>query len=279
MNVLRFTKQNAFTCCALLALMLGVSQSVPAQIRIGGITIRKPERRKAPPVQKTDSQTDEAVQPSSVSSPVSDRSATTAEPTEPAPERDEPSLLGFFLSETEKAKGQVDKYDPQEHRYLVSGASREWLLYAVSKRARDAYGKQMDMNGWRQSTPGNRYDLALDALADSAARKLPIYIPDPTLFRVRDPRLERMMLGVLKNTATLKIHKIGLYDAAWQIQKNDYGIPVNRYRSGYIWARDNSDDHSYCHEYSMVIQQDYAGGGRYGASYAKFLFDDLFGCP
>jgi len=79
-----------------------------------------------------------------------------------------------------------------------------------------------------------------------------------------------MMIGALKNASTVKIHKIGLEGAVWLIDKNDFGIPTDRFKRGYIWARDTSDDHPYCHVYTIIIQQDYAGGGTYGASWAKF---------
>jgi hypothetical protein len=88
-----------------------------------------------------------------------------------------------------------------------------------------------------------------------------------------------MMKGTLRNLSTLKIHKIGLFHGNWQISKDDYGLPNARYKQGYIWVRDTTDDHPYCHLYQVNIIQDYAGGGTYAASYARFLDDTLFGCP
>jgi hypothetical protein len=88
-----------------------------------------------------------------------------------------------------------------------------------------------------------------------------------------------MMKAALENSATLKIHKIGLYHGTWQIDKNNLGIPNARYKQGYIWVRDTADDHPYCHLYQVNIIQNYAGGGTYAASSARFIGDTLFGCP
>ncbi len=88
-----------------------------------------------------------------------------------------------------------------------------------------------------------------------------------------------MMKGTLGNLATLKIHKIELAQSNWLISKNDFGLSMARYKQGYIWVRDTTDDHPYCHFYQINIIQDYAGGGTYGASYARFLDNTLFGCP
>ncbi len=68
----------------------------------------------------------------------------------------------------------------------------------------------------------------------------------------------------------------------WNLEvpvENELGIPKARYKQGYVWVRVTSDDHPYCHLYQINIIQDYAGGGTYGASYAKFLDNNLSGCP
>lgn len=76
-----------------------------------------------------------------------------------------------------------------------------------------------------------------------------------------------------------KFSKIGIFNANWQIEKNDLGIPVNRYREAFIWGKDSADDYQYCHLYGFVIQQDYSGGGTYGATWVYQNTDTLFGCP
>ncbi len=88
-----------------------------------------------------------------------------------------------------------------------------------------------------------------------------------------------MVKQSLKNAATLKVHKIGFEEANWLIEKNELGIPLNRYKHGHVWARDSADDHPYCHLYVIYLQQNYAGGGRYGQAFTNIRDDQIVGCP
>jgi hypothetical protein len=192
-----------------------------------------------------------------------------------------PSLLGYFVGEINKAKQQVDEYNPGGKPYLVGAVEAEYLLYAVSPRAREKYSEQMKMTEWRGANPGNKYDASLDALAASAATKLPAYRPNAAAFRFRDPVAEKLLMDYFKNAATIKVHRIGLDTAGWQIQKDNYGVlPAYRYKTAYAYVRDSSDDHQYCRVISATIKQDYAGGGTYSAeTYRSSAKEDLFGCP
>jgi len=152
------------------------------------------------------------------------------------------------------------------------------LLVAVSRQAREAWLRNNERLDIRQS-PNNKIDPALDALAASAAKKIPLYKPDPKNFAFRNPAEEQLMLGTLKSSATRKILKIGLSQSNWEIYKDSIGLPSYRFKRGYIWARDTADDYAYCKLYYISIVQDYAGGGRYAASSAKYEETNLFGCP
>jgi hypothetical protein len=196
--------------------------------------------------------------------------------------QDEPPewWLNVMISDIKTAKEEVDLYtNPQERLYLVSTPSSPWLLRAVSAKARDEFAADKKFNDWRKANKTNKFDAALDELAEAAAGKLPGYIPNADNFAIHDKALEQMIKGKLKNAATLKISKIGLLHSNWIIEKNDLGIPVNRYREAFIWAKDSADDHEYCHQYGFVIQQDYAGGGTYGATGTYLNTDSIFGCP
>ena len=174
----------------------------------------------------------------------------------------------------EKQK-QVEAFDPNTKLYLVSASTYDYLLFAVSPRARDKWLKDADAMEFKPNV-----DAALDALADSAAKKLPLYIPHASLFAFHNPLEERMMKGEMGNLAALKIHNIGLAHNTWQISKDEYGLlPTARFKRGYAWVRVTTEDHPYCRLYQVNIIQDYAGGGTYGESYAKFLDNTLFGCP
>lgn len=192
---------------------------------------------------------------------------------------DDPPLMFVWISDIARAKEDVDSYTPEGKIYLVRSIEMPWLVRAFSKSARDAFAVEKKFDDWRKANPGNKFDTALDELAASAAKKLPTYLPAAKNFAIRDANLEKMMIAKLKSGGTVKIEKIGIFHSAWQIEKNSIGIPENRYREAYIWGRDSKDEHAYCHLYGFVIQQDYSGGGTYGATWVYQNTDAIFGCP
>ncbi len=269
MKSLKFIKQTGVRLIFSAAILSITSQSFLAQIKIGAIEIggiKRPtatrdknpqgKNQKGNPVTKPETQ---------------EESSKTDDPPE--------WWLKVIASDIAKAKEEVDSYTQAGKMYLVSSPSAPWLLRAVSSKAREEFAVDKKMNDWRQANAGNKFDTGLDELAASAAKKLPGYIPNLNNFANRDAAIEQMMKAKLKNFATLKLFKIGLFHANWIIEKNDPGLPTSRYREAYIWAKDASDDHNYCHLYGFVVQQDYAGGGTFGATYAYLNTDTLFGCP
>ncbi len=183
--------------------------------------------------------------------------------------------LTFFLEKIAKAQKAADEYTPETRTYPVGKGEYEWLVLAVSPKAREEWSKK-----WlTKPNERKKFNEMLDALAATAAKKLPLYLANPKLYNFRNPAEEKMMKAELENLTALRIHKIGLNQAAWLIDKNNLGIPTARYKQGIIWARNAADDHPYCLIYYVNIIQDYAGGGTYGASYAKFTGSELAGCP
>src|SRR4030095_6622009 len=71
----------------------------------------------------------------------------------------------------------------------------------------------------------------------------------------RSPADERLMMAQLRPSATRKIIKIGLSQANWEIYKDRIGLPSYRFKRGYIWAKDSSDDHPFCKLYYISIVQ------------------------
>jgi hypothetical protein len=194
--------------------------------------------------------------------------------------QDPPGLLNYFLHEISEAKNDVDIYDPAERQYLVKAVQEEWLLRAVSPRARAEHATGMKYTEWRKANPGNQLDAALDALAASVAKKLPSYKPGVAAFQFHNPVAEKLLMDYFKNTATMKIHRIGVGSAGWLIQKDSDGLPSYRYKFANVYFRDSSDDHPYCHRVSVRVKQDYAGGGTYSTeTYRSSADDELFGCP
>jgi len=154
------------------------------------------------------------------------------------------------------------------------------LVRAVSPRARAEYATAEKFDEWRKANPGNPLDAALDELAVSVNKKLPSYKPAAAAFQFHNPVAEKLLLSNFKDTKTMKIHRIGVGSAGWEIQRGSDGLPSYRYRYANIYFRDSSDDHPYCHRVSVRVKQDYAGGGTYSTeTYQSSSIDELFGCP
>src|SRR5882724_2641349 len=85
------------------------------------------------------------------------------------------SRFSFFLSEVKDTKVVVDKYtSPKEKIYLVPEKFEPYMRYAVSKSGRAEWFKTTVMTDAQKQA----MDTALDALAVSAAQKLPLFLPE-----------------------------------------------------------------------------------------------------
>lgn len=262
-------KKNSVLLFATLTVVALGFQLISAQITINLPKI--PKIKKDKPVQKDTPAIDSNNQ--NANNQTTDPQTTTAK------EDDEMDFrLSGFLEEIGIAKKEVDEYTPQMQSSLTWRAkSQEWLWRAVSPKARNQFFEQ-----WKalmNSATQKKFEDALNQLSASAAQKLPTSMPNNNNFAFHNAAEEKMMKGTLEDISTIKIHKIGLLHGIWQISKNDYGLPNARYKQGYMWVRNTADSHPYCRLFQINIIQDYAGGGTYGQSYARFLDDTLFGCP
>jgi hypothetical protein len=186
-------------------------------------------------------------------------------------------LLPVFLSDIRKAQDEAARYSPTEYLYLVSaGGPSQQLLYAVSRRAREEWAS----TELKDPAARAEFDAEWDKLAAIAAKKIPTYKPSAASYRFRDPAGEKLLMGALKNPATLKIFRIGTDTAGWEIQKDSDNLPSYRYKTMKVYFRDPNDDHPYCRVVGARIKQDYAGGGRYNSEiYRSSVSDEIFGCP
>jgi len=185
--------------------------------------------------------------------------------------------LPVFLSDIKKAQSEAERYAPGEYLYLVSaGGPSEALLRAVSPRAREEWAKQ-----WLKNPAARgEFNAAWDALAATAAGKLPSYKPSAASFQFRYPGGERLLMSSFKNPSTLKIFRIGTDTAGWNIQRDDNNLPSYRYKTVRVYLRDPNDDYPYCRVISARVKQDYAGGGTYNAEvYRSSVSEELYGCP
>ena len=256
-------KNNSIFIIILITIFALSLQAVSAQLTI---TIPKfPKLKKdKPPETKTEttSATENRQTPENKSAPTQDKCS-------------ESMWLQRHLEEIAKRQKEVDSFTP-ERGWFTGSFTYNHLLNAVSLSAREKWLKDSNVLNLKDCA---NLVAAFDKLAASAAKKLPLYTANPQKYNFHNAAEERMMKAALENAATLKIHKIGLNQASWQISKDNYGLPTSRYKHGMIWARNSPDDHPYCKFYYINIIQDYAGGGAYGASYALFIEDALAGYP
>jgi hypothetical protein len=255
---------------AMFAIILLPAYQATAQIRIDRVTVTIPEiprprRTEKPPAPASGdtsatNQGESRNEASGASRPVTSQSD---------------ARLEILLEEINKRKKEVEAYDPSASSQLVTRSTPELFIPAISLRARAVYYKRDQLNERQQAA----LNPALDSLASAAAKKLSLYKPDATVFAFHNPAAELMMKQSLKNAATLKVHRGGIKEATWIIEKNEFGLPVDRYKHGNIWARDNNDDHPYCHLYTIYVQQNYAGGGTYGEVFARLSDNEIVGCP
>ncbi len=181
----------------------------------------------------------------------------------------------IIRDEINKKKQEVENFDPATSEKFVERGFKDWVLFSVSTRARAEYYRQDQFAPPQQAF----LDPVFNSLGEAVNRKLALYKPATRYFAFRSPADERLMLGQLRGSTTRKVMKIGLSQANWEIYKDSYGLPSYRFKRGYILAKDSADDHPFCKLYYVSVVQDYAGGGRYGASAAKYEETNLIGCP
>jgi hypothetical protein len=277
MIAFKVTKNRSISACLTAAVLLLVAHTAYGQFRIGGVTIPKPTRSDPAKAEKPQPQPENKSQPSDAKN---EPPTTTGKSRTAAPQNDPPSLLNYYLSEIAEAKKDVDLYDPATRLYLIKAVQEEWLVRSVSPRARSEHATGDKYAEWRKANPGNPLDAALDDLAISVNKKLPSYKPNAAAFQFHNPVAEKLLMGNFTNTSTMKVIRMGVGSAGWEIQKGSDGLPSYRYKFANIYFRDSSDDHPYCHRVSVRVKQDYAGGGTYSSEvYRSSADDELFGCP
>ncbi|HQU92988.1 MAG TPA: hypothetical protein PLK77_11860 [Pyrinomonadaceae bacterium] len=193
-------------------------------------------------------------------------------------EKSEDARVSTFQDEVKEALQEVKDYTPQTKTAIVQGKHWEWLERAISPAARTEF-----LNKWSsllQPKQRQGFERDLDAIKADLPPKLSAFTQDKiNNFPFRNPAEERMMRSQLNELTGLVVHKIGLYQNQWLIEKNDWGLPVNRYKQGAIYGRDPRSDHPYCRIWYVNMIQNYSGGGTYAASYAKYVGSDFVVCP
>ena len=181
--------------------------------------------------------------------------------------------VSSHLEDIAKRQKEVDSFTP-DRGWLVNSNNYDHLLYAVSPIAREKW-----LTGANALDYKNCLASAFDKLSASAATKLPLFLPNTKAYAQHNAAEERLMKSKISDLADHKIFYVGIQEPSWLIENNEFGIPKHKYKHGMVWVRYTLNDHPYCRVYYINVIQDYAGGGTYGASYANFIEDKLFGCP
>ena len=255
-------------------------QSASAQITITVPKIPKIKKDKAP---KQETTTQEQTTPTNDKNQSNETSSNDNRKTEDETKKSEQDLpdsaaYRMWFDELQEAVKQAEEYTPQSDRAIYTYSGKyDWGLLAVSPSARNEWFE--DVADWRKANPKNKFDAAFDKLAALLAKHMPAFKGGLASYTLRNPADERVLKTVFEDITRYQIYSYGVKQSNWLIEKNDYGIPVARYRHAVFYLRDKRGDHPYCYLTYVNIIQDYAGGGTYAASRARFIEDQLVGCP
>ncbi len=186
-------------------------------------------------------------------------------------------IVDFYLKEIAQAKTCAQNFNGGVEGLYGSG-SFEWMLRAVSIKARNEY--IATQTGWNTDKDAlAKINAALDELKPICQQKIPLLKMSDTYFKFHDAGCETVMKSYLKNPTTLKIYKIGISDSDWNIEKNNLGIILYRYKRGQMWVKNSADDHGFCKGLFFEIRQEYSGGGTYAGPKINTYHEELYGCP
>jgi hypothetical protein len=193
---------------------------------------------------------------------------------------DEPmdEVLKFLYAQLESTIQSVKEFKTTD-RFMVSGPEKDWLLRAISKKEYDKWIADSKID-WSTFPPINKkkFDEGFSTLKASAAKQIPTFKPSSKNF-TNENAADIAMIKKQIDAKSVSIHRIGLAQQDWDIQKSELQVPEKKYKVGYVWGKDSRDDFSYCRLYQVNIIQDYEGGGKYGKSYAVLLDSWVVGCP
>lgn len=181
-----------------------------------------------------------------------------------------------WLDDMETTLREAEEYKPGLRDYYVrdfNDRRNDYLMAAISHNFRKEWFKEVD-----DPAASKCFTPVFDAIAAAAKKTLPTYHATST-YVAAAPADRKLMLGVIEGVARATIYKVALSPGTWEIGKDSYNFPVSRYKYGEVWLKWPDTDDGYCRIYYVNIVQDYAGGGRYGGSYARHVDDEPAGCP
>lgn len=187
----------------------------------------------------------------------------------------------LYLDDLEATVKTAEEYTSNSDRAIYTYSERyDWGLIAVSPSARnDSILGNSEFAAWRKANPKNRWDVALDKLAALLAKNMPTFKGGLANYKFRNPADEKVLKTVFEDITQYQIYSYGIKQSSWLIEKSDYGLPNARYKHAVFYLKDKKGDHPYCYLTYVNIIQGTAGGGTYAASRARFIEDQLVGCP
>ena len=174
----------------------------------------------------------------------------------------------------QKTLAEVKNYTPGSRDYYVEDFNDDENIYlkaALSEKKRTSWESE-----WQDENMKKCINARLDELAAAAEKTIGSY--KPTGYTFGTPAEKAILKGgVTDLDQASAVYNVGLKSAAWKIVKNDIGIPEERVRYGTVWAK--YPWNKYCTIIYVNLVQDYAGGGTYNDSVARFISWEFAGCP
>jgi len=181
--------------------------------------------------------------------------------------------VDYQIEAITKYKQQLDSWNPDTQIFPKPNSSDDYISLALSKKERASWLSD------KKVQPDAKLDASLDELKASLSRRLPEYTINKSSFANRNAAEEKMMLAQMTGVPGIKVFKIGLNQAAWLIDKNEWGIPKARYKHGMIYGRNPNSEDQFCRIWYVNVVQEYSGAGTYGATQARYIDKEFIACP
>lgn len=175
-----------------------------------------------------------------------------------------------------KTLREAEEYKPGERTYYVrelSDRRNEYLLAGISPSFR---------KDWLSSHHTPEKDThcivpLFDEIGAAAKRTLQNF--RPTSYKSHDSSEEGLIKDAVKERIPdAEIIDVGTKAASWEIEKLSNGMPKERYKYGMAWVKSAKFDDGFCRIVHVNIIQDYAGGGTYADSKARYINMIPAGC-